>query len=117
MTELDRIISAAVAEHDAPFLVAMVGNGDGVTWSGTAGESASGQAAALDAVFRLFSMTKSVGSTAAMILMERGKLSPDATVESILPEFADLKRRYLSHSEWLTPCSKLHRTSNRGWPE
>ena len=91
MTELDRIISTAVAEQDAPFLVAMVGDGDGITWSGTAGESASGQAAALDTVFRLFSMTKSVGSTAAMILMERGKLSPDTTVESILPEFADLK--------------------------
>jgi methyl acetate hydrolase len=91
MGELDNVINNAVSAHDAPFLVAMVGNSDGPTWSGTAGDSVAGQPATLDTVFRIFSMTKSVGSTAAMILMERGKLSPDATVESILPEFADVQ--------------------------
>ena len=40
---------------------------------------------------RIFSMTKAVGCTAAMILMDRGKLSPDATVSSILPRFAELQ--------------------------
>ena len=40
---------------------------------------------------RIFSMTKAVGSTAAMILMDRGKLSADATVSSILPRFAELQ--------------------------
>jgi methyl acetate hydrolase len=91
MGELDNVINDAVAAHDAPFLVAMVGNSDGTTWSGAAGESAAGHPAALDTVFRIFSMTKSVGSTAAMILIERGKLSPDTTVESVLAEFADVK--------------------------
>jgi CubicO group peptidase (beta-lactamase class C family) len=33
-------------------------------------------------------MTKAVGSTAAMILMDRGKLNPDTPVAEILPEFA-----------------------------
>jgi CubicO group peptidase (beta-lactamase class C family) len=69
----------------------MTANADGVIWSGAAGERAPGQAAALDTVFRIFSMTKAVGSTAAMILMDRGKLKPDTTVESILPEFAEIK--------------------------
>ena len=91
MSELDKVIGEAVSRHDAPFLVGMVGNADGVTWSGAAGERSPGQQATVDTVFRIFSMTKAVGSTAAMILMDRGKLSPDATVESILPEFADLK--------------------------
>ncbi len=91
MSELDSVISEAVSRQDAPFLVAMTGNAAGVTWSGAAGERSPGKPAAVDTVFRIFSMTKAVGSTAAMILMDRGKLSPDATVESIVPEFGALK--------------------------
>ena len=91
MSELDKVIGEAVAEQNAPFLVAMTGNAAGTTWSGAAGERSPGKPAAADTVFRIFSMTKAVGSTAAMILMDRGKLSPDATVEGILPEFAQIK--------------------------
>ena len=91
MNDLDRVINEAVAQHDAPFLVAMVGNRDGATWSGAGGQRSPGQAASLDTVFRIFSMTKAVGSMAAMILMDRGKLSPGTTVESILPEFSQIK--------------------------
>ena len=32
MAELDKVISEAVSKQDAPFLVAMTGNADGVTW-------------------------------------------------------------------------------------
>jgi methyl acetate hydrolase len=91
MAELDKVINDAVAQQDAPFLVAMVGNREGAVWSGAAGERSPSKAAGLDTVFRIFSMTKAVGSMAAMILMDRGKLSADATVESIVPEFAQLK--------------------------
>jgi len=91
MSDLDKVIGEAVARQDAPFLVAMTGNSRGVTWSGVAGERSPGKAATVDTVFRIFSMTKAVGSMAAMILMDRGKLSPDATVESIVPEFGNLK--------------------------
>jgi CubicO group peptidase (beta-lactamase class C family) len=42
-------------------------------------------------VFRIFSMTKAVGSTAAMILMDRGKLDPNTPVEEILPEYAKVQ--------------------------
>jgi methyl acetate hydrolase len=91
MSELDKVVNEAVAQQDVPFLVAMVGNAGGVTWAGAAGERSPGQPATLDTVFRIFSMTKAVGSTAAMILMDRGTLSPDAVVEGILPEFAELK--------------------------
>lgn len=91
MAELDSVIGGAVERQDAPFLVAMTGNAAGVTWSGAAGESNPGKAAAANTVFRIFSQTKAVGSTAAMIMIERGKLSPDTTVESILPEFAAMK--------------------------
>jgi CubicO group peptidase (beta-lactamase class C family) len=41
-------------------------------------------------LFRIASMTKAVATTAALQLMEQGRLSLDATVESILPEFGQL---------------------------
>jgi methyl acetate hydrolase len=91
MSALDDILKAGVAAGAAPGLVAMTGNAGSVTWTGTAGERAPGQPMSADTVFRIFSMTKAIGSTAAMILIDRGKLKPEATVESILPEFAKLQ--------------------------
>lgn len=91
MSELDRILSDAVTANQVPFAVAMTGNAAGVTWSGAAGDARTGVPAKVDTVFRLFSMTKAVGSTAAMILMDRGKLNPDTPVAEILPEFKDLQ--------------------------
>jgi methyl acetate hydrolase len=91
MSELQEVINQAVAQQNAPFLVAMTGNSGGVTWSGAAGQAAPNQEATINTVFRIFSMSKAVGSLAAMILMDRGKLDPNSAVESILPEFAALK--------------------------
>ncbi len=91
MSVLDDILKAGVASGAAPGLVAMTGNGAGLKWSGTAGERAPGNPMTEDTVFRIFSMTKAIGSTAAMILMDRGKLKPDAPVDSILPDFAKIR--------------------------
>jgi len=91
MHELIQIIENSVSRNDLPFAVAMVEDRHGVWWSGAAGEASPGRAATVDTIFRAYSMTKAIGSTAAMILMDRGQLDPDATVESILPEFGDVK--------------------------
>lgn len=91
MSKFDEVLTRAVSSGAVPGLVAMTGSAAGVKWSGAAGERAPGQAMTVDTVFRIFSMTKAVGSTAAMILIDRGKLDPDATVESILPEFAKIQ--------------------------
>src|SRR4029077_1866882 len=91
MSQLNDVIDQSVRAQDAPFLVAMVGDKDGVRWSGSSGERAPGQKATEDTVFRIFSMTKAIGSTAAMILVDRGKLDPDMPVEAIIPEFNQLK--------------------------
>jgi len=88
MSELDDVIRTAVERQDVPFAVAMVGGRDGVRWSGSAGEARPGVAAASNTIFRIYSMTKALGSTAAMILMDRGTLDPDTPVAEILPEFA-----------------------------
>ena len=91
MSELDQILQTAVAENAVPFVVAMTGNAAGTTFSGAAGEAAEGRAAAEDTAFRIFSMTKAIGSTAAMILIDRGALSMDTPVGDILPAWNDLQ--------------------------
>ena len=42
-----------------------------------------------DALFRLYSMTRSITSTAAMILWEEGKFQLDDPISTYLPQFAD----------------------------
>ncbi len=106
--DLAGILTDAVADNDLPFVVAMSGNSQGVTWSGAAGEHAEGVSASLDTVFRIFSMTKAVGSTAAMILIDRGKLDPETPVESILPDFA--KIQVLEGFDGATPILRAPRT-------
>jgi len=91
MSDIRGVLDKAVADHNVPFVVAMTGNAEGTTFSGAAGDAAEGRAAAEDTVFRIFSMTKAVGSVAAMILIERGKLSMDTPVGDIIPEWNDLQ--------------------------
>lgn len=91
MSALNEVLVNGVASGAAPGFAAMAGNAAGTTWSGTAGESAPGRPMGLDTVFRIFSMTKAVGSTAAMILIDRGRLDMDAAVASILPDFAKIQ--------------------------
>jgi methyl acetate hydrolase len=88
---LQQVLDTAVSSNQAPFVVGMTGNAGGVTFSGASGDAAPGVKASPESVFRIFSMTKAVGSTAAMILIDQGKLDFDTPVQSILPEFADLR--------------------------
>ncbi|MCX7171999.1 MAG: serine hydrolase [Proteobacteria bacterium] len=91
MSAFDEILSRAVSSGAAPGLVAMTGSAAGVSWSGAAGERAPGRPMTEDAVFRMFSMTKAIGATAAMILIDRGKLDLNAPVAGILPEFGQIR--------------------------
>ncbi len=91
MSTIDQVLSNAVAARDVPFVVAMAGDANGVIYSGAAGQAAEGRAAGEDTVFRIFSMTKAVGSVAAMILIDRGKLSMDTPVADVLPAWNTLQ--------------------------
>jgi methyl acetate hydrolase len=91
MSKLQAVLDDSVRAGNVPFAVAMVGDKNAIKWSGAAGERSPGQAASIDTVFRIFSMTKAVGSTAATILIDRGKLNPGTPVEDILPEFAKMQ--------------------------
>lgn len=55
-------------------------------------------------LFRLASMTKPITAVATMILVERGLLSLDDTVDSFYPEFSSLKIKEADGT--LVPCEK-----------
>jgi CubicO group peptidase (beta-lactamase class C family) len=84
------VLQNAVRQGDAPGLVALVVDRDGVLFEAAAGESdvARGAAMPADAIFSIASMTKPVTSVAAMMLYERGQLGLDDPVGMYLPEFA-----------------------------
>jgi methyl acetate hydrolase len=91
MSALQQILDDAVAQGDLPFAVGMVATSQGVTFSGAAGHASAGMAASPTTLMRIFSMTKAIGSTAAMVLIDRGKLTFDTPVADIVPEFASLQ--------------------------
>ncbi len=91
MTKMDQVLNRAVELDLAPFVVATVGDADKILWSGGAGQSTVSTDAGLDTMFRIFSSTKSIGSAAAMILVDRDLISLDTPVNAVLPEFDDLQ--------------------------
>lgn len=109
MTKMDDVLTAAVEAGDLPFVVAMAGTSEGITYSGAAGQAAAGREAGEDTAFRIFSMTKGVGSLAAMILIDRGKLSMETPVAEILPEWNDLQ--VLEGWEGNTPILRAPKTT------
>ena len=62
-----------------------------------------------DTIVRLFSLTKPVTAAAAMILIERGLLSPDDPVSRFFPEYRDLRRM---DGEGTAPCETELRISH-----
>ena len=79
------LLDDAVSKGAVHGIAAVVVNRSGPLIHHAAGEA--GQ----HAMFRNASMTKAVATTAALQFVEKGLLSLDATVESILPEFGQLQ--------------------------
>ena len=79
------LLDGAVAKGAAHGVAAVVVNRDGQLFHHAAGQ------AKANTMFRNASMTKAVATTAALQLVEQGKLKLDDTVESILPEFSKLQ--------------------------
>ena len=56
-----------------------------------------------DHIFRLFSLTKPITSAAAMILTDRGIISPDDPVSKFFPEFSNIS--YVNDKNEIVPCN------------
>ena len=79
------LLDNAVSKGAIHGIAAVVVDRGGPLFHHAAGE------AAQNAMFRNASMTKAVATTGALQFVEKGLLSLDATVESILPEFGQLQ--------------------------
>ena len=88
---LDRLVDETVEKGIAPFLVAMVGDKDGIRWQRSAGRANGRYEAGPDTVFTWFSMTKAIGSLMAIMAIDRGLVTLDTPVGDILPEFDKLQ--------------------------
>src|SRR4051794_1870283 len=92
-TRIDQVLHDAVESGAVPNVVAMAADARGPIYEGAAGPRVAGGSDTVspDTTFRIASMTKMVATTAALQLVEQGKLDLDAPVETYRPEFADLQ--------------------------
>jgi len=90
LPQVDQVLKSAAERGDVPGVVAMAATRDGPVYQGAFGKRAlpGGSAMTADTVFWIASMTKAVTSTAAMQLVEQGKLSLDRPIAEVLPELA-----------------------------
>ncbi len=92
MEELDQVLNGAVAEGTVPGVVAAAATTDRVVYRGSFGPGAKGgRPVTQDTVFRIASMTKAITATAAMQIVEQGRLSLDAPAGEVVPELAEPK--------------------------
>ncbi len=87
------VLQAEVERQRLPGAVALIArHGKLALFEGVGAlDPATGTAMSLDAIFRIYSMTKPIVSVAAMMLMEQGKLLLNDPVAKYLPEFATQK--------------------------
>lgn len=90
LPQVDQVLEAATDGGDVPGVVAMAATREGPVYQGAFGRRAlpDGPAMTVDTVFWIASMTKAITSTAAMRLVEQGKLSLDWPIAEVLPELA-----------------------------
>ena len=90
LPQVDQLLKTATDRGDVPGVVAMAATREGPVYRGAFGKRAlpNGPAMVDDTVFWIASMTKAITSTAAMRLVEQGKLSLDWPIAEVLPELA-----------------------------
>ena len=87
---IDQILSRAADARDVPGVVAMVATDKDVLYEGAFGKRELGKDAAMtpDTVVWIASMTKAMTASAAMQLVERGKLKLDTPAAEVVPELS-----------------------------
>jgi len=91
--EVDPLLRKAVDAGDVPGVIAVAATRDGLIYEGAFGKRILGQDSAmtLDTVVWIASMTKALTGTAAMQLVEQGKLSLDEPASRVIPELGKVQ--------------------------
>lgn len=87
---IDKLLQGAVSAGEVPGVVAVAADDSGVIYQGAFGRRRLTDDApmTLDTVFRIASMTKAITGSAAMQLVEQGRLSLDQPAGEVLPGLA-----------------------------
>jgi len=93
LKQIDKILSQAVDSKALPGVVAVAATDKGVVYEGAFGRREIGKPASmtLDTVVWIASMTKAITATAAMQLVERGKLALERPASEVVPEVGAAK--------------------------
>jgi methyl acetate hydrolase len=88
---VDALLRRGAEAGDVPGVIAMVANRDATLYEGAFGKRVLGQSTpmTLDTVVWIASMTKALTSTAALQLVERGKLDLESPVRRWVPEIGE----------------------------
>jgi CubicO group peptidase (beta-lactamase class C family) len=88
--KIDAVLSKGVSSGDVPGVVAVAADDKGVVYEGAFGKRnlETGAAMTPDTMFWIASMTKAVTSTAAMQMVEQGKLSLDKPITDVVSELS-----------------------------
>ena len=92
-SKIDTLLQRAVDAGDVPGVVAMATDRNSTIYEGAYGKRVLGQAAPMtaDTVVWIASMTKALTGTAAMQLVEQGKLDLDAPAAKVVPDIASIE--------------------------
>jgi CubicO group peptidase (beta-lactamase class C family) len=90
---LDETLSGGIKQRKIPAVTAVVASADKILYTGAFGkrDGSSGMDVKPDSIFRIASMTKAITTTAAMQLVEQGKLSVTGPASKYLPELGSLQ--------------------------
>jgi CubicO group peptidase (beta-lactamase class C family) len=88
---VDEVLRSGVARRKIPVAVGAAANGQKMLYSGAFGtRDGSGVAVRADSLFQIASMTKAITTTAALQLVEQGKVDLSEPVAKRLPQLANL---------------------------
>lgn len=90
LARIRALVDGAVLERRIPSAIVMLAHDGRIVWLHTAGEMGPGVPMRDDAILPLASVGKMHTAVAAMILIERGRISLDDPVGKYIAEFADL---------------------------
>jgi CubicO group peptidase (beta-lactamase class C family) len=91
-TNADALLRTATESGDVPGVVATATDGNGTIYEGGFGVRTLGESAEMtpDTVVWIASMTKALTGTAAMQLVEQGKLELDTPVSDVIPALSEV---------------------------
>ena len=120
LNRIDAVVTEAIANHETPGAVVLVGRGDTVVFRKAYGQRALApiaEAMTLDTMFDVASLTKVVATTtAAMILLEEGRIRLIDPVAKYVPDFGKYGKDRITIRDLMTHMSGLRPDVDLGDP-